>query len=102
MLMEISIMLKLQWTNTIFFNILIENVEASSTKLGILGDFRFVHDNDPKYKFKIVSEWLSKNVKEVLPLQSTDLNAIEIIWGVLEKNPSTCSKTLLPVKLLVN
>ena len=65
-----------------YLNILRENLEASATKLGMLGYFRLVHDNHPKHKPKC--QWLSENVKVVLahPPQSPEINPIEDLWGV--------------------
>lgn len=39
-----------------YLNILKENLRSSATKLDMQDDFRFLHDNDPKYSAMIVLE----------------------------------------------
>ena len=58
-------------------------------------NFRFMHDNAPCHKAKLISNWMrEENIQceEWLP-QSPDLNPIENIWDYmetkLEKMPST-------------
>ena len=41
-----------------FLDILKNNLKDSATKLGLLENYYFQQDNDPKHKAKIIQEWL--------------------------------------------
>lgn len=73
---------------TVYLNLLKDNLLQSADKLGIREGFRFYQDNDPKHKSQVVQTWLIWNCTHLVQTsaQSPDLNVIENLWSVLEKN----------------
>uniref|UniRef100_A0A0K8WKL3 Transposable element Tc1 transposase n=1 Tax=Bactrocera latifrons TaxID=174628 RepID=A0A0K8WKL3_BACLA len=72
---------------TMYLNILKANLLQSASKLNIREGFRFYQDNDPKHKPGVVQSCLIWNCPHVVQraAQSPDLNAIENLWLVLER-----------------
>ena len=68
-------------------NILKNNVKESGRKLGLLEDFYFQQDNDPKHTAGIVKEWIVYNTPYMLitSQQSPDINSIENLWAEMGK-----------------
>ena len=60
-----------------YLNISKNNFKESARKLGLLEDFHFQRDNDPKYTARIMKECYSV---DVTPPQSLDINPIENLW----------------------
>ncbi|CAK9811674.1 Transposable element Tc1 transposase [Anthophora quadrimaculata] len=88
-----------------YLHILKDNLKKSAVKLGLLENFYFQQDNDPKHKAKIVQEWLLYNIPHMLhtPPQSPDINPIEHLWTEIGKrlqNHNITSKDQLKEKIL--
>ena len=62
-----------------YLNILKQNLHKSAINMNIRNSFKFYQDNDPKYKSRILQEYLLYNCPKVLhpPSESPDLNPIE-------------------------
>ena len=62
-----------------YLNISKNNFKESARKLGLLEDFHFQQDNDPKHTVRIVIEWIVYNTPHMLitPPQGLDINPIE-------------------------
>lgn len=71
----------------VYLDILKTNLHESATNLGILENFYFQQDNDPKHTAGIVKEWILYNVPHRLetPPQSPNLNPIEHLWAHLKQ-----------------
>ena len=67
--------------------ILSENLNQSADDLFEPGGWWLLHDNDKKFKSKLVTDWLFNNGMQVLnfPPYSPDLNPIENLWKTLAR-----------------
>ena len=71
-----------------YLNILRRNLLQSAENLDIKEKFRFYQDNDPKHKAAVAQSWLIWNCPHLMtpPAQSPDMNVIENLWALLDKN----------------
>ena len=67
--------------------ILENNLLKSVEKLRMSDDWIFQHDNDPKHRAAIVTNWLDRNGVERVhwPLFSLDLDPVEHLWDEVER-----------------
>jgi len=67
---------------------ILKDLIKSANNMNIRSSSKFYQDNDPKHKSRIVQEYLLYNCPKVLhlPLQSLDLNPIENLWNLLNRN----------------
>lgn len=63
-------------------NVKKRNLKQSAEKLGILDNFKYYQDNDPKHKAHVVREYLLYNCPK--GLETPDINVIENLWHKLD------------------
>lgn len=73
----------------LYCSILADNLKESVRSMGI-DDFIFQQDNDPKHTSRLAKEFFAENNIKLLswPAQSSDMNPIENLWGLLKEKIS--------------
>jgi hypothetical protein len=80
----------------LYKHILEDTLRPAGKKLEVRG-WKLYQDNDPKYKSKVVQNFLDEQrvVRLLAPAKSPDLNPIENVWSMLDTEVQKCRPTNL-------